>query len=174
MKKLLKILSVLALIAVTLSLSSCGDLFNFGNPDQAQNSGEAIMHEFTFSQKSGSYHYFTSTNTFTYTTEDGVVYDESNPCVYQIDFNSLKTHGTWILYTRPKGSTNTIQIVEQGKYQGDITKPGQIDLYINDTLAQSLQLVTTTVQVKNKPEERLAFQANVKAAHTLIGATDQK
>lgn len=177
MKNLLKMLSVFALIAVALTFTSCDDLFNFmnQNENQDQDQGDPIIHEFYFSQKSGSFYYFTSTNTFEYTTSDGVVYDSSNPCVYQISFNAYATHGTWILYTRPKGSTNTIQQVERGTYQGKISEPGTIELYIDDTLTQTLELVTKSVQLENKTkEDALTFQANVKAAHTIIGASDLK
>lgn len=204
MKKIIKGLSILFLFAVALNFTACGNIAALlgnptddnGNTQQQQGtddnddtstlreytevtSGEAINHEFYLSQDmTNSYKYFTSTQAFIYTANDGTVYDATNPCIYQISFkptNSAETKGKWSLYTRPKASPKTIELIFQGTYEGNVKQNGgQVKLYIENNLIQTLNIEKKVIQLEKTSPDTYVFTANMKAAHTAIGATDAK
>ena len=202
MKKIIKGLSILFLFAVALNFTACGNIAALlgnptddnGNTQQQQGTDDnetrqpedyievsaenPINYEFYLSDdKPHSYKYFTSTNKFVYTAKNGTKYDETNPCIYQLSFSprtTAETDGTWYLYTRPHGSAKTIDFIYKGKYEGKVTEEGQVKLYIDDQLIQTLTVEKKDVQLPTTTKNTYVFTANMKAAHTAIGATDAK
>ena len=133
------------------------------------------VYNFRLTDIKGSYHYFTSTETFKY-TKDG---EELTNCIYQISFNSTNTantKGTWTVYTRPKASTNVITLVAQGSYEGNPEKAGTITLTYK--AGDSAGSVTVSGEaVKNGSEwdyTGLTFSMDVTKLHSTIGAVDEK
>ena len=193
MKKLLKLFGLLLAMGTLFCLSGC-DLATLLGEDNTQQtprdneekaktyeevtSGDKIEHEFYLSlDQPKSNKYFTSTTAFTYTTSKGVVYDETNPCIYQFCFHptiSAETKGTWTLYTRPKASTSTIELIYKGTYEGKVTDNGQVKLFIDNNLIQTLDVKKKVIQLENTSPDTYVFTANMTAAHKSIGAKDAK
>lgn len=185
MKKITKLFSVLAVIAALFTLNSCEGLLpgiapeNNGNGGNGKSNGKTIEHEFYNSQNSGAYMYFTDTQTFTYTNSGVTGYDKTTVCIYQMSFNSTKSDnsaGTWSLYTRPKSSYDTIEMVGQGKFKGSPVKEGTVQLFDKDgtTLLQTLTVEKKVIQLEKTSPETYVFKADVTEAHNYIGATDAK
>ena len=133
------------------------------------------IYTFKLTDVKGSYHYFTSTETFKY-TEAG---EELTNCIYQISFNSTNTantKGTWTIYTRPKASTNVITLVAKGSYEGNPEKSGTITLTYE--AGGSAGSVTVSGEAVKKGLEwdytGLTFSMDVTKLHSTIGAVDEK
>ena len=189
MKKLFRLFGLLLAMGTLFCLSGCDQLFNSENEDDKPveekakdyvevTSGDKIEHMFYLSlDQPKANKYFTSTTAFTYTTLKGVVYDETNPCVYQFCFhptNSAETKGTWTLYTRPKGSTTTIELIYKGTYEGKVTDNGEVKLLIDNALIQTIEIEKKVIQLEKTSPDTYVFTANMAASHKAIGATDAK
>ena len=171
MKKLLKLFGLLLAMGTLFCLSSCDGLFG-GNENEEETE---IIHEFYQSDKKGYYYYYTSTTGFTYTTQDGIVYDKSNPCIYQVCFSQGANKGTWNMYTRTKASYNKIEdVYKDVTYEGDVSKDGEVKLYLEGKLFQTIKIETKTIQLTNTTPTTCVFTANIIAAHKKIKATDAK
>ena len=169
MKKLFKLFGLLIITSTILCLSSCGNVFGNKSDD------DEIIHDFYNSDKKGYYYYYTSTTTFTYTSPDGTIYDKSNPCIYQICFSQGTNKGTWNMYTRPKATSKALDMIyTDGTYDGDVSKDGEVKLYIAGEYFQTINIETKTIQLENSSPTCCAFSANIIAAHKKINATDSK
>ena len=186
MKKLLKLFGLLLAMGTLFCLSSCDDLFNMDNNEDKPveekakeyvKSTDAINHEFYLSDDKTQYIYYTSTTAFNY--------QDYENCIYQISFtpkNSAATKGTWIIYTRPINSYNTIERLYEGcsgtfegVNNGSVRNGGTVKLLLDN---QEISTVTienkTLTNEKNKTVTAYAFTLNVVAAHKYIGAEDVK
>ena len=185
MKKLSKILGLTVLTGILFCMSGCSGLFE-GNGFKIKNAddvkeymedAEAINHTFYLSDDKSSWIYYTSTTAFNYPDHDD--------CIYQFSFTpktTAATNGTWILYTRPRGSTTKIeQIYEgcsgtfEGVNNGSIRNGGTVKLLLDgqeiSTVSIENKQITTATGVS---KTAYAFTLNVVAAHKYIGAEDVK
>ncbi len=122
---------------------------------------------------SGNNLYFTSTETFKYTSKsDGTKY---TGCIYQVQFsakNSAKTKGNWYVFSRPKDSVTTIEVVSKGEFEGSPFASGKIELtYENGTSAGTVDISGV---VSGSDYTDLKFSMNVSSLHKVIGAVDEK
>ncbi len=181
MKKILKVFSILMAVAMIAGFTSCDDIFNFGFPENNNNSQQAtngddktpINHTFYLSLSQTQYKYYTDTTHFSFTDKDGVFYAD---CIYQISFtpNTKGTGGTWMMYIRPDGSTTNKETQYKGTYEGDVEKEGTVKLYVNNELLKTLTIEYKEVQVKNITKTAFVFTTDVAKAHQYYGAKDEK
>ena len=162
MKKIFKVFGVLLAFMMVIGLTSCGDLFNFGN--NKDEIGDVLEHTFVIDMADKDIDkqisiYYTSTKRFSYKDNDA--------CYYQVAFN--KQHNSWFMYTRPANSTNKISDVASGTYTGDIVKEGTLVLSSTE-YPEYAQTVTLKINSNGK----LYFTANVASAHKFLGAHDEK
>ena len=179
MKKLFKIFGLAFVLGTLFCMTSCDDLFNteedpLTKAKSYEKQTDAINHEFWLSDDKSSYLYYTSTQSFNY--------GKHEDCIYQISFtpkDSAASKGNWKLYTRPRGSSKTIELVHEGTFRsvnsGSVRNGGTIELLIGseviDTLTIEYKTVTTAT---GNQKEAYAFTANVAASHKAIGAKDSK
>ena len=182
MKKILKLFGVLIAMSTLLCLSGCDLASLLGGGDSTPEevakeyqkvTGDAINHEFYLSDNKGDYSYYTSTTSFTYGNHED--------CIYQINFvrkNTPATEGTWKLYTRPRGSTKTIEMVYSGTFKGvnggSVRTGGTVDLFIDGNKIDTIDIQYKTVQLRSGTTEAYACNLNVAASHAAIGAHDEK
>ena len=193
LKKLFAVLCMSSFVVMTFV--SCADLLSGlanngtknGNGTETEKEKEKedtnsteekkSIYNFKATQKSGSYLYFTSTETFEYTSKtDNKKY---TGCIYQICFNSknsANTKGSWVVYSRPKASTQTIEIVAKGDFEGNPYEAGSIKLTYE--AGDSAGTVTVSGEAVKKNLEwdytGLTFSMDVTKLHSTIGAVDEK
>ena len=171
MKKIFKVFGVLLAFMMVIGLTSCGDLFNFGN--NKDDSNDPINHTFYLSLSQTQYKYYSDTTHFSFTDKDGVFYAD---CIYQISFtpNTKGTGGNWIMYIRPDGSYSNKETQYKGTYEGNAENEGTLKLYVNDELLKTLTLENKEIQVKSITKTALTFTTDVAKAHKYYGAKDEK
>lgn len=186
MKKIFKLTGVLLALAMVIGLSSCADLLGVGlggtekkkqttteTPMEYVDADTPINHEFYLSDDKTSYIYYTSTTRFTY--------GNHNDCIYQISFkpdNSAATKGTWKLYTRERSTVKTIEMIYEGTFKGvdngSVKTGGTVQLLIGNTVVDTMEIESKTVQLTSGNKTALACDVNVASAHKAIGAKDAK
>jgi len=179
MKKLFRLFGLLIAVSTLMCLSSCGGITGTGTGEEENtnvngNENQVISHGFYLSDDKGGIIYYTSTQSFNYGNHED--------CIYQVQFNlnnSAATKGSWLLYTRPRGTTTVIDNVYEGTFRGvnsgSIRNGGTVELLIDskvvDTLTVEKKTITTS---KGTVLDAFTFMANVTASHKAIGATDAK
>lgn len=182
MKKLLKVFGLITVIATLMCLSGCSGLFggkgfsitSADDVKEYMEDSEAINHTFYLSDDKSSYIYYTSTTLFNYPDHDN--------CVYQMSFtptNSAATKGSWKLYSRPIASTNTIEKIYEGNFEGvnngSVRTGGTVNLYLEGEVIHTLTIAEKTlVTATGATVTKNAFTANVAASHKYLDANDAK
>ncbi|MBP5603332.1 MAG: hypothetical protein J6X78_11470 [Treponema sp.] len=185
MKKIFKLFGILLAIGTILCLASCDGLLNMmlDNEEDKDQTPEGIAytqadstinHEFYLSDDMNSYIYYTSTQSFNY--------GNHQDCIYQISFtpkNSAASKGTWKLFTRPKATTKTIEMIYQGTFEGvnngSVRNGGTVQLKIGNDVIETLNIEMKSVTTSSGATlDAYACIVNVAASHTAIGATDSK
>jgi len=174
LKKLL-IASLLAL-SFCVSFSSC-DLLAAALSEGTDEETVKNIYTFSCTDNKGTYIYYTSTETFKYTSSSDNELHEN--CIYQISFtskNTANTIGTWRVYTRPKASTTTIDTVANGTFSGCILEAGEVSLtYEDDSSAGTVTISGEAVTEGTTTDYTgLTFTMDVSTLHSSIGASNEK
>ncbi|MCR4736441.1 MAG: hypothetical protein K5829_15705 [Treponema sp.] len=184
LKKLL-IASFMAL-SFCVSFSSCdlltAALSGENNEEDEDDEEETVKNIYTFkcTDNKGTYIYYTSTETFKYTSSSDNGDNELHEnCIYQISFapkNTANTSGTWRVYTRPKASTTTIDTVANGTFSGCILEAGEVSLTYEDNSSAGTVTISGEVVTSGTTTDYtgLTFTMDVSKLHSSIGASNEK